>query len=63
MIVSQLIEKLQSMPGHLPVHVEFPVDGSGGGADVDYYYTLDCELTSFKSQGRMAVIVLNMDPT
>lgn len=41
MTVTQLIEQLQAMPGHIPVHVAFPADGSGGGADTDYYYTLD----------------------
>jgi hypothetical protein len=63
MKVADLIEQLQAMPGHLPVHVAFPADGSGGGADTDYYYTLDCELSSFPTQGRMAVITLNMEPT
>lgn len=62
MTVAQLMERLQAMPGHIPVHVEFPADGSGGGADTDYFYTLDCELSSFPSQGRMAVITLNLEP-
>lgn len=63
MTVAELIERLQAMPSHLPVHVEFPIDGSGGGADFDYYFTLDCELSSFPSQGRMAVIIINQEPS
>lgn len=63
MTVAELIERLQAMPGHIPVHVEVAADGSGGGADVDYLYTLDCELSSFPSQGRMAVITINQEPT
>ena len=62
MTVAQLIERLQAMPGHLPVMIEIPADGSGGGADVNYHFTLDAELSSFPTQGRMAVITLNLEP-
>lgn len=63
MTVAELIQKLQAMPGHLPVMIEIPTDGSGGGADVDYHFTLDAELSSFPTQGRMAMIILNLEPT
>lgn len=63
MTVDQLREALAQMPGHIPVHVAYPIDGSGGGADVEYLYTLDCELGNFPSQGRMAVITINTEPT
>lgn len=63
MNVSQLIEALQSLPSHWPVHVAVPVDGSGGGADTDYIYTLDVESSNFPSQGNMAVITINTEPT
>jgi purine-nucleoside phosphorylase len=57
MTASQLIERLKEIPGHLPVHVEVPdVHGT------DIFYTLDCEMSSFPTQGRMAVITLNMEP-
>ena len=62
MTCDQLRELLAPMPGHVPVHVEVPADGSGGGGDTHYYYTLDCTLEAFPSQGRMVVISLNMDP-
>jgi hypothetical protein len=63
MTVDQLREALAAMPGHWPVHVEVDADGSGGGADKDYLYTLDCERSSFPSQGNMAVITINREPT
>jgi hypothetical protein len=62
-IVSELIEKLKAMPGHLPVMIEFESDSSEGMIGVDYYYTLDAELGGFQTQGRMAVIKINMEPT
>jgi len=62
-IVSELIEKLQAMPGHLPVHIEVDADGSGGGADNDYLFTLDIEVSNFPTYGRMAVIIVNKDPS
>jgi hypothetical protein len=63
MTVSELIEKLTSMPGHIDVFIESPCDGSGGGAETDYLYTLDCELSSFPTRGRIAVILMNKAPT
>lgn len=62
MTVDQLREALDGMPGHVPVHVAVPADGSGGGADTDYLFTLDCTLEAFPSQGRMAVISINTEP-
>ncbi len=62
MTVDQLREALATMPGHVPVHVEVPADGSGGGADVDFHFTLECTLEAFPTQGRMAVIRLNPAP-
>ena len=63
MTVQQLREALATMPGHWPVHVEVAADGSGGGADVDYLYTLEAVPSNFRSQGCMAVIRINYDPT
>lgn len=63
MTVEQLREALAGMPGHLPVHIEVPADGSGGGADADYLYTLDCQIEAYPSQGRMVVITINTEPT
>lgn len=64
MKVSELIEKLQAMPGHLPVHVAVNSDHDhGGGADTDYLFTLDCALEAFPTQGRMAVITINYHPS
>ncbi len=62
MTVAELREILNRMPGHWPVHVEVERDGSGGGADVDYLYTLDCVQENFPSQGNMAVIQINHNP-
>ena len=47
MTVAKLIEELQAIPGHLPVHVAIKADGSGGGAETDYHYILGAELSSF----------------
>lgn len=63
MTVQELREALEKMPGHWPVRVELRVDGSGGGADFDYHYTLDCVPSAFPTQGCMAVIRLNYNPT
>lgn len=63
MSVTELIERLQSMPGHWPVHVERKSDCPCCGEGTDYYYTLDAVPSSFPSQGCMAVIVLNMEPS
>lgn len=63
MTVDQLREALATMPGHWPVHVAVPADGSGGGADTNYLYTLDVERENFPSQGNMAVITINRAPT
>ena len=62
MTVAELREALAGMPDHWPVHVEVPADGSGGGADWDYLYTLDCQRQNFRTQGCMAVIRINTDP-
>lgn len=62
MTVDELRNALAAMPGHVPVHVEVPADGSGGGADTEYFYTLECVLEAFPTQGRMAVVRLNLDP-
>ena len=37
-------------------------DASGGAADTEYHYVLECALESFPTQGRMAVIRLNPEP-
>ncbi len=63
MNVNQLIDRLKELPGHLPVHVAVPADGSGGGADTDYLYTLDVERGNFPTQGSMAVITINTRPS
>ena len=63
MNVEQLREALVAMPGHWPVHVEVAADGSGGGADVDYLYTLEAFPSNFPRQGCMAVIRVNYEPT
>lgn len=63
MTVQQLREALEKMPGHWPVHVEYQADGSGGGCDTEYLYVLDCERSSFPTQGNMAVITINRNPT
>lgn len=63
MNVQQLREALASMPDHWPVHVRVPAwNPSGGGADFDYLYTLECLPDNFPTQGNMAVIHINLDP-
>ncbi len=63
MTVAQLIRELQEIPGHLPVHVAVRADGSGGGADTDYYFVAGAELDSFPTHGNMAVIQINYHPS
>ena len=63
MTVTELIEKLQSLPGHITVHIPRAADGSGGGADTDYLFVDDIELTSFPTYGRIAVLTINQQPT
>lgn len=63
MNVQQLREALANMPGHWPVHIEVPADGSGGGADWDYLYTLEAVPSNFPKQGCMCVIRINPAPT
>jgi hypothetical protein len=60
--VQELREALAAMPDHWPVHVEVRADSSGGGADFEYFYTLDCVHDNFPSQGSMAVIRINYEP-
>ena len=62
MTVTELRDALSKMPGHLPVHVAVLSDGSGGGVDEDFLYTLECVRENFPSQGSMAVVRLNYDP-
>lgn len=56
MNVQELREALADLPAHWPVHVAVRADGSGGGADTDYLYTLDVQRDNFPTQGCMAVI-------
>ena len=62
MTVQELREALEKMPGHWPVHLAVPADGSGGGADEDFLFTLECVAENFPSQGCMAVIRSNPEP-
>lgn len=63
MTVDQLREALSTMPGHIPVHVAVAsYQDHGGGAEFEYLFVLDCEVESFPSQGRMAVISINEEP-
>lgn len=62
MNVQELREALDKMPGHWPVRVAVRADGSGGGADEDFLFTLECVPESFPSQGCMAVVRVNYDP-
>lgn len=62
MTVNELRESLASMPGHWPVHIAVSADGSGGAADEDFLYTLECVPESFPAQGCMAVIRPNYEP-
>lgn len=59
MNVQDLREALAELPGHWPVHVAVPANGSGGGADTDFLYTLDVQRDNFPTQGNMAVIRLD----
>jgi hypothetical protein len=56
MTVAQLIEALQAMPGHWPACVAITVEGSGGGADVEYHDVIDCSPGSIISIGSLAAI-------
>jgi len=60
-IVSDLIEKLQAMPGHLPVTIEMD-DSIEGMPGVAYCLMLDVEIGAFSTFGRMAVITINLEP-
>lgn len=62
MTVQELREALEQMPGHWPVHLAVPADGSGGGADEEFLYTLECVPEAFPTQGCMAVIRANCEP-
>lgn len=68
MNVQEFRDALQTIPGHLPVHVAVPADGSGGGADEDFLFVLECALESlptngrFQTGGRMVVIRINQEP-
>lgn len=62
MTVNELREALTNMQGHWPVHVAVRADGSGGGADEDFLYTLECVMENFASQGCMCVVRVNYDP-
>jgi hypothetical protein len=62
--VEQLRAALAAMPGHWPVHVAVNSDHDHGrGIDTDYLFTLDCVRSAFPSQGNMAVITINYEPT
>lgn len=62
MTVQQLREALAAMPGHLPVHLAVRADGSGGGADTDYLFTLECVVENLSSWGNVAAIYPNYEP-
>lgn len=62
MNVKELREALSLMPGHLPVHLAVRADGSGGGADEDFLFTLECVMEAFPTQGNIAVIRANYEP-
>lgn len=62
MNVRELREALAAMPDHWPVHVEVPADGSGGGADTDILFTLDCVPSNFRTYGCMALVRINPEP-
>jgi hypothetical protein len=59
MTVAELIETLQAMPGHWPVHVATVEDGSGGGADEEYLFILEVVPCSFPTYGNFCVIRTN----
>lgn len=62
MTVNELREALEKIPGHWPVHLAVRADGSGGGADEDFLYTLECVPENFPKHGGMAVIRPNYEP-
>lgn len=62
MNVRELREALATMPDHWPVHLAVAADGSGGGADEDFLFTLECVPENFSTQGCMAVIRANYEP-
>lgn len=62
MNVKELREALEKMPDHWPVHLAVAAEGSGGWADEEYLFTLECVAESFPTQGCMAVIRANNDP-
>jgi hypothetical protein len=62
--VDQLREAIALIPGHWPVHVQvIEAKHPGNDCDTSYYYTLDCVPSAFPSQGNMAVITINYEPT
>lgn len=63
MTVQQLREALATMPAHWPVHLAVRADGSGGGADEDFLFVLECVPEAFPTYGCMAVIRANHQPT
>lgn len=66
MKVQELRDKLLDFPGHWPVHVAVKAHTgwlARAGGDTDYLYTLDCVQDNFPSQGNMAVILINEEPT
>ncbi len=62
MNVKELRESLETMQDHWPVHIAMLADGSGGGADEDYFYTLECAHEGFPTHGNIAVIRVNHEP-
>ena len=62
MTVEELRTALAAMPGHWPVHLAVRADGSGGGAEEDFLYTLECVQESFPTQGCMAVVRADYEP-
>lgn len=62
MTVSELREALEQMPDHWPVLVAERIDGSGGGADEQFLFTLECVPENFPTQGCMAVVRVNYEP-
>lgn len=62
MTVSELREALEKMPDHWPVLVALDMDGSGGGADEQFLFTLECVPENFPTQGCMAVVRVDHEP-
>ncbi len=57
MNVKELIEILEQMPNHWPVHVASKsVYEHGGGAEIDFLFVSSCEQDNFPTQGNMVVI-------